>query len=140
MIAIVKADFNKDITDSLLKGCTSYLAQENLVFQVFDVPGAVETVGLTGRLLASQSFEAIIVLGAVIQGDTDHYTYVCQYVTSGLSSLSTQADIPVIFGILTTKTEEQALERADVNRQNLGGSYAATAIRMTGVFRALKQS
>ena len=140
MIAIIKADFNEEVTDSLLNGCISYINEKKFAFQVFSVPGAVETVGLTGRLLDTYNFEAIVVLGAVIEGDTDHYTYVCQYVTAGHSALSTRAGIPIIFGILTTKTEEQAIERADVNRQNLGASYAATAIRMIDVYNSMKQS
>ena len=138
MIAIVKANFNQEITDKLLAGAVAELDQRSVAYKVFVVPGAVETVGLTKQLLDTSSFKAIIVLGAVIKGETDHYQFVCDYVTQGLSQLSTVATIPIIFGILTTFTEEHALERACPTRMNKGGEFAATALQMIDVYTSAK--
>jgi 6,7-dimethyl-8-ribityllumazine synthase len=139
MIAIVKANFNQEITDKLLNGCTAELDGRTIPYKVFVVPGAVETVGITRQLLDTSSYTAVIVLGAVIKGDTDHYQFVCDYVTQGLSQLSTQATIPIIFGILTTFTEEHALERACPTRMNKGKEFAATALEMIDLYRKIKE-
>jgi 6,7-dimethyl-8-ribityllumazine synthase len=87
--------------------------------------------------LSSPVYKAIIVIGAVIKGDTDHYDYVCNFVTQGLTILSTQSDIPIIFGILTTQNEEQALDRALSDRMNKGKEFAETAIEMVKIFGQL---
>jgi 6,7-dimethyl-8-ribityllumazine synthase len=87
--------------------------------------------------LSSPAYKAIIVIGAVIKGDTDHYDYVCNFVTQGLAILSTQSNIPIIFGILTTQNEEQALDRALADRMNKGKEFAETAIEMIGVYNRL---
>ncbi len=138
MIAIVKANFNQEITDKLLAGCVRALEERSVPYKVFVVPGAVETVGLTRQLLDASAYKAIIVLGAVIKGDTDHYQFVCDYVTHGLSQLSTIASIPIIFGILTTFTEEHALERACPTRMNKGREFAITALEMINVYSSVK--
>ena len=139
MIAIVKANFNQEITDKLLNGCTAELDGRTIPYKVFVVPGAVETVGITRQLLDTSWYTAVIVLGAVIKGDTDHYQFVCDYVTQGLSQLSTFATIPIIFGILTTFTEEHALERACPTRMNKGSEFAATALEMIDLYRKIKE-
>ena len=139
MIAIVKANFNQEITDKLLSGCVTELDNHSISYKVFVVPGAVETVGFTRQLLDTSSYTAVIVLGAVIKGDTDHYQFVCDYVTQGLSQLSTQATIPIIFGILTTFTEEHALERACPTRMNKGKEFAATALEMIDLYGKVKE-
>jgi 6,7-dimethyl-8-ribityllumazine synthase len=87
--------------------------------------------------LSSPVYKAIIVIGAVIKGDTDHYDYVCNFVTQGLTILSTQSDIPIIFGILTTQTEEQALDRALPDRMNKGKEFAETAVEMIRIYKQL---
>jgi len=137
MIAIVKSNFNQPITDALLASCKQTLESSGVDYKVFEVPGAIETVGTSKRLLSSPAFKAIIVIGAVIKGDTDHYDYVCNFVTQGLSILSTQSNIPLIFGILTTQNEEQALDRALADRMNKGKEFAETAIEMIGVYNRL---
>lgn len=134
MIAIVKSNFNQPITDALLASCKQTLESSGVDYKVFEVPGAIETVGTSKRLLSSPAYKAIIVIGAVIKGDTDHYDYVCNFVTQGLSILSTQSNIPLIFGILTTQNEEQALDRALADRMNKGKEFAETAIEMIGVY------
>jgi 6,7-dimethyl-8-ribityllumazine synthase len=137
MIAIVKSNFNQPITDALLASCKQTLESSGVDYKVFEVPGAIETVGTSKRLLSSPVYQAIIVIGAVIKGDTDHYDYVCNFVTQGLSILSTQSNIPLIFGILTTQNEEQALDRALADRMNKGKEFAETAIEMIGVYNQL---
>jgi 6,7-dimethyl-8-ribityllumazine synthase len=137
MIAIVKSNFNQPITDALLTSCKQTLESNGVDYKVFEVPGAIETVGTSKRLLSSPVYKAIIVIGAVIKGDTDHYDYVCNFVTQGLTILSTQSDIPIIFGILTTQNEEQALDRALSDRMNKGKEFAETAIEMVKIFGQL---
>lgn len=139
MIAIVKAQFNSEITDLLEVGCTEHLTELNIPFTVFECPGAVETVVYTTKLLATKKYQSIIVIGAIIKGDTDHYEYVCQYVTNGISHLSALHTTPIIFGILTTQNELLAYERAAVDKMNKGKSFAETALFMIKAFEALEQ-
>lgn len=134
MIAIIRSRFNEEITEKLLDGCVNELNHTKHEFKVYECPGAVETVGYAKKLASAILPEAIIVIGAIIKGDTDHYEYVCNYVTQGHSYLATQIDIPVVFGILTTQNEELALERADVTRMNRGKEFAETAIYMINAF------
>ncbi|NBR37580.1 MAG: 6,7-dimethyl-8-ribityllumazine synthase [Chitinophagales bacterium] len=137
MIAIVKSNFNQPITDALLASCKQTLESNGVDYKVFEVPGAIETVGTSKRLLSSPVYKAVIVIGAVIKGDTDHYDYVCNFVTQGLTILSTQSDIPIIFGILTTQNEEQALDRALSDRMNKGKEFAETAVEMIRIYKQL---
>src|SRR5687768_13583330 len=104
--AIVVSQFNQTITDKLLDGALTRLKELNVKddqINLIKVPGAVE-IPLTAKLLArSQKYHAIICLGAVIRGDTDHYDYVCQQVSNGCQQVMMDFDVPVIFGILTTQ-------------------------------------
>lgn len=137
MIAIVKAKFNSHITDLLEAGCTEYLTEQNKSYEVFECPGAVETVVYSKALIDTGRYKSIIVIGAIIQGDTDHYEYVCQYVTHGISTLSTQYPVPIIFGILTTQNEELAYKRAALDEMNKGKEFAETAIYMMDIFKKI---
>lgn len=134
MIAIVKSDFNEEVTSLLLQGCEDQLTSLGKAFNTFTCPGAVETVAYSKFLIDKNKFDAIIVIGAIIKGDTDHYEYVCQYVTNGISQLSAHSPIPIIFGILTTQTEELAMERAALDRMNKGKEFADTAVFMINAF------
>ena len=134
MIAIVKSDFNTEITGLLLQGCEEQLNSLGIEFKTFTCPGAVETVAYSKFLIEKKIFKSIIVIGAIIKGDTDHYEYVCQFVTQGISQLSAQSPIPIIFGILTTQTEELAMERAALDRMNKGKEFADTAVFMVDAF------
>ena len=138
MIAIVKSDFNTEITALLLQGCEDQLTTLGKKFKTFTCPGAVETVAYSKFLIDKNQFEAIIVIGAIIKGDTDHYEYVCQYVTNGISHLSALSPIPIIFGILTTQNEELAMERAAIDKMNKGKEFADTAIFMANAFSSFK--
>lgn len=137
MIAIVTAQFNSHITHLLEAGCTDYLNEKKEQFQVFECPGAVETVTYCTKLMEAKKFESIIVIGAIIQGDTDHYEYVCQYVTNGISTLSAMHTTPIVFGILTTQNEELAYERAAIDKMNKGKEFAETAVYMINAFRQI---
>jgi 6,7-dimethyl-8-ribityllumazine synthase len=134
MIAIVKSDFNTEITSLLLQGCEEQLQSLGIEYRTFTCPGAVETVAYSKFLIDKNQFESIIVIGAIIKGDTDHYEYVCQFVTQGISQLSAQSPIPIIFGILTTQNEELAMERAALDRMNKGKEFADTAVFMVNAF------
>lgn len=138
MIAIVKSDFNTEITALLLQGCEEQLESLGIEYKTFTCPGAVETVAYSKFLIDKNQFKSIIVIGAIIKGDTDHYEYVCQYVTQGISQLSAQSPIPIIFGILTTQNEELAMERAALDRMNKGKEFADTAIFMVNAFANFK--
>ena len=134
MIAIVKAQFNHLITDLLEEGCTEFLNEKKVAYKVFECPGAVETVVFSKKLIDANLYQAIITIGAIIKGDTDHYDYVCQYVTNGISSLSAQYVTPIIFGILTVQNEELAYERAALDRMNKGKEFAEAALFMMAAF------
>jgi 6,7-dimethyl-8-ribityllumazine synthase len=137
MIAIIKSAFNIEITDLLEKGCTTYLTEQQLPFSIFNCPGAVETVVYANKLIQTGKYKSIIVIGAIIKGDTDHYEYVCQYVTNGISQLSAMHTIPIIFGILTVQNEELAYERAALDRMNKGKEFGETAKFMINAFERL---
>ena len=137
MIAIIKAQFNSHITDLLEAGCSDYLTAQNLPYTCFECPGAVETVVYANKLISTGKFKSIIVIGAIIKGDTDHYEYVCQYVTNGISQLSALHTTPIIFGILTVQNEELAYERAAIDRMNKGKEFGETAQFMIHAFEGL---
>lgn len=137
MIAIVRSIFNEEITEKLLEGCVNELVQKKIDYCIFDCPGAVETVGYTKKIIDTLRPDAVIVIGAIIKGDTDHYEYVCNYVTQGHSYLATQIDVPVIFGILTTQNEELALERAATDKMNKGKEFVDTALFMINAYQQI---
>lgn len=133
---IVVSDWNSEITGALLNGATKTLslhgvATENIV--VKHVPGTFELT-LGGQWLAEyDDLDGVICLGCVIQGETPHFTYICQGVTQGITQLNLDYNIPFIFGVLTTLTREQALERAGGIHGNKGDEAAVTAIRMAAL-------
>jgi 6,7-dimethyl-8-ribityllumazine synthase len=137
MVAIVKAQFNSHITDLLEASCSDYLTEQNMPFVTYECPGAVETVVYANKLISTGKYKSIIVIGAIIKGDTDHYEFVCQYVTNGISQLSALHTTPIVFGILTTQNEELAYERAAIDRMNKGKEFGETAIFMMNAFATL---
>lgn len=133
-VAIVAAEWNSKITDALLQGAIERLHDEGYpdsCADVFRVPGTVELTFAASRLIDTDMYDAIIVLGCVIRGDTSHFDYVCQSVTQGITQLNADGDIPVIFGVLTTDNEQQALDRAGGRLGNKGAEAAECAIKMT---------
>lgn len=137
---IVVSDWNHDITSSLLKGALNTLKKhgaKNKNIIVRHVPGSFElTIG--AQLLAeSYDVDAIICLGCVIQGETPHFTYICQGVTYGITKLNLDYGIPFIFGVLTTLNHDQALERSGGKHGNKGDEAAVTAIKMVALDREM---
>lgn len=132
-IAIVVSQFNQNITDLLLDGTVSQLSASGVTkeqIRVFKVPGAIE-IPLIAKLLArSKEYSAIICLGAVIRGETDHYDYVCQQVSQGCQQVMMEFEIPVIFGVLTTDTIAQAQDRVGGAFGHKGHEAADAAIDM----------
>lgn len=137
---IVVADWNREITYSLLKGALNTLAKfgaDETDIIVHHVPGSFE-LPLGARLVAdSFKADAIICLGCVIQGETRHFDYICQGVTRGITDLNLQFGLPFIFGVLTTDTLEQARDRAGGRHGNKGDEAAVTAIQMAALRRSL---
>ena len=137
---IVVSDWNHDITSSLLNGALNTLKKhgaKNKNIIVRHVPGSFElTIG--AQLLAeSYDVDAIICLGCVIQGETPHFTYICQSVTYGITKLNLDYGIPFIFGVLTTLNHDQALERSGGKHGNKGDEAAVTAIKMVALDREM---
>jgi 6,7-dimethyl-8-ribityllumazine synthase len=139
---IVAAKFNAQVTSRLLHACVEMLTahgvpQENVI--VVKVPGAFE-IPLVARTIAkSGRFDAVICLGAVIRGDTPHFEYICAEVSRGVGQAAVDADVPIIFGVLTTETVAQAVERADTKKFNRGGEAAKSAIEMVRVMRKIRE-
>ena len=136
-VAIVVAEWNNHITEALLKGALDVFAREGYPREnilVEHVPGTVELTFGASLMMQETLVNAVIVIGSVIRGGTPHFDYVCQSVTQGVAQLNAQGDIPVIFGVLTTDNEEQALERAGGALGNKGAEAAETAIKMVDFF------
>lgn len=133
---IVVSDWNREVTWALLDGAVNTLkkhgAKEKNI-SVKHVPGSFELT-LGAQFLAEYSdLDAIICLGCVIQGETPHFTYICQGVTYGITQLNMEYNIPFIFGVLTTDSQEQAADRAGGKHGNKGDEAAVTAIKMAAL-------
>ena len=132
--AVFTAEWNPEVTDALLKGVTDTLHKagvnpDNIFSQ--PVPGTVELVNAAGMALRHmQDLSAIIILGCVVRGDTPHFDYVCQVVSQGVAELNARGEAPVIFGVLTTDDEQQAIDRAGGSLGNKGTEAAEAAIKM----------
>jgi 6,7-dimethyl-8-ribityllumazine synthase len=134
--AIAVSRFNDFITGRLLDGAVDALIRsgaEDADITVIKVPGAFEIPMAAKKLADQDQYDAVICLGAVIRGATTHYDYVCAEVSKGIAAVSLEAGIPVIFGILTTETIEQAIERAGTKAGNKGFDAALAAIEMANL-------
>jgi 6,7-dimethyl-8-ribityllumazine synthase len=140
-IAIAAARFNARIVDELVAGCQRRLRELGLDEQrisLHRVPGAFE-LPLAARVLArSRDFAAVICLGAVIRGDTPHFEYVAGECARGIAAVSREEMLPVIFGVLTTNTEQQALDRIGGSHGHAGQNAADAAVEMIAMIRAVK--
>lgn len=138
--AIVVGRFNSFITSRLLEGALDALsrhgADDDHITTVW-CPGSFEIPLVAGRLAASGNYDAVICLGAVIRGATPHFDYVASEAAKGVAQVGMQTGIPVVFGILTTDTIDQAVERAGAKHGNKGAEAALTAIEMVNLLRAL---
>lgn len=141
-VAIITARFNEFITSKLLGGAIDGLKRhdidENNIDEIW-VPGAFEIPLVAMTLAESKKYDAVICLGAVIRGSTSHYDYVCSETAKGISAAALKSGVPVIFGVLTTDTIEQAIERAGTKAGNKGWDSALSAIEMANLMGKLKK-
>lgn len=140
-VAIVVSRFNDFITGRLLEGAKDTLIRNDVNEDNIDVafvPGAFEIPLVAKKLASSGNYDAIITLGCVIRGATSHYDYVCNEVAKGVSKVNDQTNVPVIFGILTTESIEQAVERAGTKAGNKGAEAAVSAIEMANLLKSIK--
>ncbi|MDK6232923.1 6,7-dimethyl-8-ribityllumazine synthase [Aerococcus sanguinicola] len=140
-VGIVVSRFNDFITSKLLGGAVDSLKREGVAEEAIDVawvPGAFEIPLLAKKMAETGRYDAIICLGAVIRGATSHYDYVCAEVSKGISQVSMATGLPVLFGVITTDTIEQAIERAGSKAGNKGSECAQAAIEMVNVIRAVE--
>ena len=141
-VGIVAARFNEFIVSKLLSGCEDGLLRHGVQGEDIDVawvPGAFEIPLIAAKMAGSGKYDAVIALGAVIRGSTSHYDYVCSEVSKGVAQVALHSEIPVMFGILTTDTIEQAIERAGTKAGNKGFECAQGAIEMVNLARQLGQ-
>ena len=118
MIAVIISEFNKEIVNGLLDGCKKSLKSHNL--DIVKVPGAFELPSTAQQCVDSNKYLAVITLGCVIKGETDHYDYICQAVSNGVMNVSIKSNIPVLFGVLTCQNSQLAFERSRDNDFNKG--------------------
>jgi len=139
--AIVVSKYNEFVTSRLLAGALDVLTKagaDEKAVEIARVPGAFEIPLVARRLAGSGRFDAVICLGAVIRGETPHFEYISTEASRGIAQAAWEADLPVVFGVLTTENVEQALERAGAPERNKGAEAARTAIEMATLLRTLK--
>lgn len=137
-IGIVAARFNEFIVSKLVNGALDGLKRHGVLEENIDcayVPGAFEIPLVAQKMIKCKKYDAIICLGAVIKGATSHFDYVCAEVSKGIATVSLNNEIPVIFGVLTTNTIEQAIERAGTKAGNKGYDSAVSAIEMVNLMK-----
>lgn len=136
IFGIVVSEWNSDITNSLLQGAIETLKTNNVEekdIYIQYVPGSFELPFGASKLLEKKKFDAVICLGCVIQGETRHFDFICNAVANGIMEVSLRKDIPVIFGVLTTNTLEQAQDRSGGKHGNKGIEAAITALKMASL-------
>lgn len=137
---IVVGRFNSFITERLLEGAVDCIIRhggEKDNIEVFKVPGSFEIPLVAKKLAKSGKYDAVICLGAVIRGSTPHFDYVANEVTKGIAQVSLETEVPIAYGILTTDTIEQAIERAGTKMGNKGFDAAMTAIEMANILKSI---
>ena len=140
-IGIVVSKFNSEVTQLLLSGALDALREkgvEDRDIEVAKVPGAFEIPLVAKRMAQSGHFHGIIGLGAVIRGETPHFEYISASVSTGLSKVALETWMPVGFGVLTTDTVQQALDRANPKKYNRGAQAALTVLEMVNLLKELK--
>lgn len=136
-VAVVRTRWNEQITSLLAEGALQTLADAGAEADEYVVPGAIELTYAAQRLVDLERYDAVIVLGCVIKGDTPHFDYVCMSVTQGITSLNADGAVPVIFGVLTVLNEQQALDRCGGPAGHKGVEAAQTAMQMVSFSRSL---
>lgn len=140
-VGIIAARFNGDVTGEMLDGCRSALEEfgvEPDAVDVYWVPGSWELPQAARRIAAQTRHDALIALGCVIRGETAHFDYVAHEASSGLGAVAREIDIPLLFGVLTTETPEQAWARASREEGNKGRELALSALHMIGLYEGLE--
>jgi 6,7-dimethyl-8-ribityllumazine synthase len=140
--AVVVSRFNSFITDRLLGGATDALHRTGVADDMIDVvkvPGSWEVPMVAGELARQHRYDAVICLACVIRGETPHFDYVAAEAAKGVAHISAETGVPVAFGVLTTNTLEQAIDRAGAKGGNKGFDAAMTAIEMANLLRSLRQ-
>lgn len=139
-VGIVASRFNEFITSKLLSGALDALERHDVDTSNVDVawvPGAFEIPLIAEKMAASKKYDAVICLGAVIRGATSHYDVVCSEVSKGIAHVGLETGVPTIFGVITTDTIEQAIERAGSKAGNKGAESAQAAIEMVNLIRSM---
>ena len=139
-VGIVAARFNEFIVSKLVSGCEDGLLRHGVREEDIHlawVPGAFEIPLVAQKMAQSGKYDAVIALGAVIRGSTSHYDYVCAEVSKGVAQAALSTGVPVLFGVLTTDTIEQAIERAGTKAGNKGAECAQGAIEMVNLLRSM---
>jgi 6,7-dimethyl-8-ribityllumazine synthase len=139
-IGVVVSRFNESVTEALLKGALEALAEAKVPpdsVTIASVPGAFELAGTASRLAAGGAVDAVVCIGAVIRGQTDHFTFVAAAAQEGILRVSIDTGIPIIFGVLTTDDYEQAEDRAGGAAGNKGYEAALDAVEMANLYRGL---
>jgi 6,7-dimethyl-8-ribityllumazine synthase len=140
-IGIVVSRYNSRVVDRLLSACVAVLKKAGLVEDqiiVVAVPGAFEIPVAAQRLILKNACDAVIALGAVIRGETPHFEFIAGECAHGLAEIALNNDVPVIFGVLTVDTMEQALDRSGAEESNKGAEVARTAVHMVHVMRKIR--
>lgn len=140
---IVVSRWNAFITERLLEGALDTLGRHGADLETIDVarvPGAFEIPLIAGRLAASKRYDAVICLGCLIRGSTPHFDYIAGDAAGGIGQAATGSGVPVLFGVLTTETIEQAIERAGTKAGNKGAEAAAAAIEMANLMKVLPEA
>ena len=141
-VGIVVAEWNDNITKALLDGAVKTLKENGVEsgdIKVEVVPGSFELIYGSAQMVKSGEVDAVRAIGCVIRGDTPHFDYICQAVSSGIAELNVSQKIPVIFGLLTTNSQEQAEERSGGILGNKGDEYAVTALKMIAFSRRINK-
>lgn len=141
--ALIVSRFNSFVTERLLAGALDALQRTGAAeadIEIVRVPGSWEMPAAAAVLARQKRFDAIVCLGAVIRGETPHFDYIAAEAAKGLAQVSLETGVPVAFGVLTTNTLEQAIDRAGAKSGNKGYEAAMTAIEMANLLRSLRQS
>ncbi len=141
-IALVASRFNEPVVERLVAGAVDALAAQGAdpaALELVRVPGAFDLPPVVRRIAESRRYDAIVALGAVIRGDTPHFDYVAGECAAGLARIAAETGIPVAFGVLTTDTEEQALDRSGGVEGNRGADAARAAVELANLMRRLER-
>ena len=136
--AIVVSQFNNFVTDRLLSGALDALSDTGTLetdVDIFRVPGAFEIPLVAKKVVKTNKYDAVICLGALIRGETPHFSYISSEVTKGIARVSLESEVPIAFGVLTTENVEQAIDRAGLKSANKGFEAAVSAIEMANILK-----